>query len=345
MSVGKTGGLAAVAVATIAVSLSMSGGGQTMVVSAAPQAPAGDPLGGQAAGTDQGGDTCLVGGPLNDPRAQPYKALFISAGKAHGVDPQILAAIARKESNFAPAARNPSSGASGIMQFMPATARGLGVDPMSPSSAIPGAARLFADYKKQFGGSTELGLAAYNAGPVRVKKAGNAVPQIKETQDYVRTITGWLKTTTSCQGPSLPAGTPATGSAAKAMSWAQARVGGRYIFGGKTERGYDCSGFLYGAMKAAGVQGFPQTSAAGQDQWCARGNCTPVPYGREKPGDIFVWDSYLGPGAVGHIGLVKDPRTKKTVDARSTSQGIIEGSYANGPSKNIFRIWRPKYGV
>ena len=72
------------------------------------------------------------------------------------------------------------------MQFMPATARGLGVDPFDPASAVDGAARYLADLTEQFG-STELGLAAYNAGPGTVRRYGG-IPPYPETQDYVRDV-------------------------------------------------------------------------------------------------------------------------------------------------------------
>jgi soluble lytic murein transglycosylase-like protein len=72
------------------------------------------------------------------------------------------------------------------MQFMPATARGLGVDPFDPASAVDGAARYLADLTEQFG-STELGLAAYNAGPGTVRRYGG-IPPYAETQNYVRSV-------------------------------------------------------------------------------------------------------------------------------------------------------------
>ena len=62
-----------------------------------------------------------------------------------------------------------AAGAQGLMQFMPATAKGLGVDPLDPSSAIDGAARYLSSLKDQFG-STDLALAAYNAGPAAVSR-------------------------------------------------------------------------------------------------------------------------------------------------------------------------------
>jgi peptidoglycan DL-endopeptidase CwlO len=116
----------------------------------------------------------------------PYADLFTRAGNRHGVDPALLAAVAQQESGFDASAVSPA-GAQGLMQFMPATARGLGVDPFDPASAVDGAARYLADLTRQFG-STELGLAAYNAGPGTVRRHGG-IPPFPETQDYVRNVT------------------------------------------------------------------------------------------------------------------------------------------------------------
>jgi soluble lytic murein transglycosylase-like protein len=114
-----------------------------------------------------------------------YAPLFAAAGARHGVSPALLTAVARAESGFDPSARS-SAGAQGLMQFMPATARSLGIDPWNPEQAVDGAARLLKENLQRFG-STELALAAYNAGPGAVAKYGG-VPPYSETQNYVRKI-------------------------------------------------------------------------------------------------------------------------------------------------------------
>ncbi len=115
----------------------------------------------------------------------PYANLFTGAAARHGVDASLLAAIASTESNFNPSAVSPA-GAQGLMQFMPATASGLGVSPLDPASAVDGAARYLKSLTGQFG-STELALAAYNAGPGNVSRYGG-IPPFPETQNYVRTV-------------------------------------------------------------------------------------------------------------------------------------------------------------
>lgn len=118
-----------------------------------------------------------------------YAGLFNAAGSRYGLDPRLLEAVARQESGFNPNAKSPA-GALGLMQFMPATAKGLGINPLDPAQAVDGAARLLSNYIKQFG-SVDLALAAYNAGPGAVQKY-NGVPPFKETQNYVRSITSAL---------------------------------------------------------------------------------------------------------------------------------------------------------
>jgi peptidoglycan DL-endopeptidase CwlO len=126
--------------------------------------------------------TAASGGAL---AGVPYADLFTRAGARHGVDASLLAAVASQESSFNASAVSPA-GAQGLMQFMPATAKGLGVNALDPTSAIDGAARYLAGLTKQFG-STELALAAYNAGPGTVSRYGG-VPPYTETQNYVRAV-------------------------------------------------------------------------------------------------------------------------------------------------------------
>jgi cell wall-associated NlpC family hydrolase len=115
----------------------------------------------------------------------PYANLFTQAANRHGVDASLLAAMASQESSFNASAVSPA-GAQGLMQFMPSTAAGLGVNPLDPSSSIDGAARYLSSLTRQFG-STDLALAAYNAGPGTVSRYGG-IPPYAETQNYVRAV-------------------------------------------------------------------------------------------------------------------------------------------------------------
>jgi hypothetical protein len=115
----------------------------------------------------------------------PYANLFTQAGAQYGVDPSLLAAVASQESGFNAGAVS-SAGAEGLMQFMPSTAQGLGVNPFDPASSINGAARYLSGLQSQFG-STSLALAAYNAGPGAVSRYGG-IPPYAQTQNYVRSV-------------------------------------------------------------------------------------------------------------------------------------------------------------
>ena len=120
------------------------------------------------------------------PPGTPYADLFQQAASAHGLDPALLAAVARQESGFDPGAVSPA-GAQGLMQLMPGTAAGLGVtNPFDPTQAVDGAARLLSDLLVRFG-STELALAAYNAGPGAVMRY-DGIPPYPETRAYVQSV-------------------------------------------------------------------------------------------------------------------------------------------------------------
>ena len=113
-----------------------------------------------------------------------YKDLVQAAAQKYGLDPTLLAAVAQTESGFNPRAQS-GAGAKGLMQLMDATARGLGIsDSFDPAQSLDGGARFLSGLLKQFNGDARLALAAYNAGPVAVKKYG-AIPPYQETQRYV----------------------------------------------------------------------------------------------------------------------------------------------------------------
>jgi hypothetical protein len=128
-----------------------------------------------------------------------FRGKVAAAAKATGIPAALLAAQINAESSFQPNARN--GAASGIAQFMPATAASMGVDPWDPKSAIMGMARLDQQNFKMFGNYPSM-IAAYNAGSGAVKAAGG-VPAITETQNYVRRIMNAYK---SAPGATAAAG-------------------------------------------------------------------------------------------------------------------------------------------
>jgi peptidoglycan DL-endopeptidase CwlO len=137
------------------------------------------------AGVPAGVATAASSSPALAAAPAAYRSLFEEAGRRHGVAPALLAAVAKVESGFNRSAVS-GAGARGLMQLMPSTARGLGVDPMDPVQAVDGAARLLASHLRTYG-SVPLALAAYNAGPGAVNRY-NGVPPYAETQSYVRKV-------------------------------------------------------------------------------------------------------------------------------------------------------------
>ena len=121
---------------------------------------------------------------------QTWVAEIEKAATGAGLDPRLLAAMVWQESGFRPDAVS-HSGAIGLAQLMPGTADGLDVDPWDPVQNLEGGARYLAWTIREFG-STELGLAAYNAGPGRVREA-NGIPNIAETQAYVPRVLDYYR--------------------------------------------------------------------------------------------------------------------------------------------------------
>ncbi len=125
---------------------------------------------------------------LPDAAAQWIPAIEQAAVEA-GIEPTLLAALVRHESNFDQSMIS-HAGAIGLGQLMPGTADWLGVDPHDPHENLTGAATYLRQQLDRFG-SPDLALAAYNAGPNRVADAGG-IPQIQETQLYVgRVLDTW----------------------------------------------------------------------------------------------------------------------------------------------------------
>jgi soluble lytic murein transglycosylase-like protein len=117
---------------------------------------------------------------------QPWGEAVEAAATRHGLDPKLLHALVVVESGYQPHACSPA-GACGLAQLMPATARELGVeDRFNPVANLDGGADYLARQLEAFG-DVRLALAAYNAGPERVRRLGR-VPRIPETQAYVAAV-------------------------------------------------------------------------------------------------------------------------------------------------------------
>lgn len=158
-----------------------------------------------------GADALAGGRPLRDGAAVPQPELAIARAilrtnpriaeayalllaietvrdaRTHALPPEFLAAALLQESAYDDEALS-AAGAIGIAQFEPETAAGMGVDPYDPFSAIGGAAALLGSYagayRLRYADPYATALAAYNAGPLAVKRYGG-VPPYPETREYV----------------------------------------------------------------------------------------------------------------------------------------------------------------
>ena len=113
-------------------------------------------------------------------------SLIKEAAARYQVDPRLVAAVAQTESGGNQEAVSPA-GAVGVMQLMPETAAGLGVNPYDKRQNIEGGAKFLRQMMDTFGGDVQKAVAAYNAGPQAVKEY-NGIPPYRETQDYVNKV-------------------------------------------------------------------------------------------------------------------------------------------------------------
>lgn len=122
-------------------------------------------------------------------QGQRWAGAIDTAAREAGIEPTLLASLVRHESNFDQGAVS-HAGAVGLAQLMPGTADALGVDPHDAADNLAGGARFLREQLDRFG-TVELALAAYNAGPNAVTRAGG-VPRYAETQAYVpRVMDTW----------------------------------------------------------------------------------------------------------------------------------------------------------
>ena len=123
--------------------------------------------------------------------ADQVDTLVETAANRENVDSELLRGVMRQESAFKPCAVS-SKGAQGLMQLMPATAVQFGVvNPFDPVQNVDGGAKLLKQLLNRYNGDLGKALGAYNAGASRVD-AVDGIPQIPETQDYVKQILSFL---------------------------------------------------------------------------------------------------------------------------------------------------------
>jgi hypothetical protein len=122
--------------------------------------------------------------------SQDIDRIITDAAGRHQVDPNLVRALIRVESNYNPMAIS-RKGAMGLMQLMPDTARKFNVsNPFNPQQNVEAGVQLLRTLLDNFGGNVPLALAAYNAGEGAVNR-NHGVPAYAETRNYVRRISGF----------------------------------------------------------------------------------------------------------------------------------------------------------
>ncbi|GAA2970638.1 MULTISPECIES: NlpC/P60 family protein [Streptomyces] len=309
--------------------------------------------------TGSGMENAGFGGGIADNAPVPaeYRTLILNNIGKYGcaeVTASLIAAQIYSESSFDPTAqsfewvKDPKTGekvkkpiADGIAQFIPTTWAEHGVDGngdgvkdvWNPQDAIPAAIAYdcyLADQVKDVAGDkTDNMLAAYNAGPYAVQKAGG-IPPITETRNYVKAIRDlagkWAALDSGGNVP-LPQG---SGGAAQAIATARTALDTMYQYGGDCKppfdharnNGCDCSSLMQYAWASAGVN-LPRVTF---DQVKSGTHVSDV--SRLAPGDLlFTPGSDGSASAPGHVGMyignnevIEAPRTGKPVRITPLSQ-------------------------
>jgi soluble lytic murein transglycosylase-like protein len=126
------------------------------------------------------------------PPAQAYDSLIHEAAERYHVDAALIRSVMHAESAFDPSAVS-RAGAMGLMQLMPDVAEAFGVEhPFDPRENIMAGARLLRELLDHYGGNLRLTIASYNAGPAAVENYGGEIPPFRETQGYVKRVTGLI---------------------------------------------------------------------------------------------------------------------------------------------------------
>lgn len=273
------------------------------------------------------------------------KNLYLGAASRYQVPWTLLAGIGMAESGHGRNNTTSSTGALGLMQFMPATWASMGVDGNGD-----GRSDIHNDADSIYSAANYLTKSGVTKGPDGVRAAiftyNHADWYVGDVLYYAHAYGGGtvLGDPTHCHiptgagngNPNLP---PLTNGRVKTvLTFAQGHVGDPYVLGANGPNAWDCSSFTQAAYARIHIT-MPRTAGAQRD-WLAAGNGYRVQLGAERPGDLIFTDSYLGPNAIGHVALVWDPASQTTIEAHDTAGGVGHFSYKGDPSRHIFQIWR-----
>lgn len=269
--------------------------------------------------------------------------LYRAAANRYRVPWELLAAIGMAETRHGANRATSSAGAQGLMQFMPQTFAAYGVD-----GDGDGRIRIRDDADSIFSAANYLTVSGVTHGKTGVIKAlwayNHSVSYRNDVLYYAHAYSNGrvvvLGDPTDCGDespdgdPSLP---PITSDKVQAMiGWGRRQLGDRYILGANGPNTWDCSSFVQGMFRAAGIS-IPRT-ARGQRSWLAKGNGHRISAAQARPGDLVFTDTWLGPNVVGHVMLVYDPATHRSLEARRRGVGIYR--YTDFRSHHIYEFWR-----
>lgn len=123
----------------------------------------------------------------SDRSTSDFDTYIKNSSEKYGVDESLIHAVINAESGYTPDARS-SAGAQGMMQLMPATAKGLGVEnPHDPEQNIDGGTKYLRHMLDKYNGNIEIALAAYNAGPGNIEDY-QGIPPFEETTNYIQNV-------------------------------------------------------------------------------------------------------------------------------------------------------------
>lgn len=274
----------------------------------------------------------------------PVKALYVAAANRYKIPWQLLAGIGMAETRHGRNNTTSSAGAQGLMQFMPGTFAAYGVD-----GNRDGRRQIRNDADSVFSAAnylTKMGVSHGTAGVLKALWAYNhSISYRNDVLHYAWAYAGRggvvvlgdpidCGDETGAGNPGLP---PITSDRVLAMfAWGRRQVGDRYILGANGPNAWDCSSFVQGMFRAAGIS-IPRT-ARGQRSWLARGNGFRVRPGQERPGDFVFTNTWLGPNVVGHVMVVYNPARHTSLEAQSRGVGFY--TYTVWRNRNIYEIWR-----
>jgi hypothetical protein len=271
------------------------------------------------------------------------KALYLAAAQKYRVPWELLAGIGMAETRHGRNNHTSSAGAQGLMQFMPGTFAAYGVD-----GNHDGRRDIHNDADSVYSAANYLtasGVTNGHRGVIKALWAYNHSTTYRNDVLYYAwsyagrggiVVAGEQQDCGETAGDGDPTLPPLTPDRVRAMfAWGRRQIGERYVFGANGPNSWDCSSFVAGMYAHIGIT-LPRTSES-QRQW-ARKNGFRVKPSQARPGDLVFTDTWRGPNRVGHVMVVYNPATHRSLEARGAGVGFYH--YTDFAGHHIYEIWR-----